>query len=47
MADGQLTVALTSQRLKEDEDRAKYHSKAAEYGTDGVRGSLRVGNQIE
>jgi hypothetical protein len=38
---------LTSQRLKEDEDRAKYHSKAVEYRTDGVRGSLRVGNQIE
>jgi hypothetical protein len=38
---------LTSQRLKEDEDRAKYQSKAVEYGTDGVCGSLRVGNQIE
>jgi hypothetical protein len=38
---------LTSQSLKEDEDRAKYHSKGLEYGTDGVRGSLRVGNQIE
>ena len=38
---------LTSQRLKEDEDRAKYHSKAVEYGTDGVRGSLGVCNQIE
>jgi hypothetical protein len=38
---------LTSQGLKEDEDRVKYQSKAAEYGADGVRGSLRVGNQIE
>jgi hypothetical protein len=38
---------LTSQRLKEDEDRAKYQSEAAEYSADGVRGSLRVGNQIE
>jgi hypothetical protein len=37
---------LTSQRLKEDQDRPKYNSKAAEYGTDGVRGRLRVGNQI-
>ena len=25
----------------------KYHSQAVEYGTDGARGSLRVGNQIE
>jgi hypothetical protein len=33
--------------LKEDEDRPKYQGNAAEYGTDGVRGSLRVGNQIE
>jgi hypothetical protein len=38
---------LTSQSLKENEDRAKYQRKAAEYGTDGVRGRLRVGNQIE
>jgi hypothetical protein len=38
---------LTSQRLEEDEDRAKYHGNAADYGTDGVRGSLRVGNQIK
>ena len=38
---------LTSQRLKEDEDRAKNHGNAASYGTDAVRGSLRVGNQIE
>jgi hypothetical protein len=37
---------LTSQRLKKDEDRLKYHGKALEYGTDGVRGGLRVGNQI-
>jgi hypothetical protein len=42
-----IAMSLTSQRLKEDEDRAKYHSKTAEYGTDGVRGRLRVGNQIE
>jgi hypothetical protein len=38
---------LTSQSLEEDEDRAKYQSKAAEEHTDGVRGGLRVGNQIE
>jgi hypothetical protein len=41
------TAPLVSQRLKEDEDRAKDHGKAASYGTDGFRGSLRVGNQIE
>ena len=41
------TANLTSQSLKEDEDRAKDHGKAASYGTDGVRGSLGVGNQIE
>lgn len=38
---------LTSQRLKEDEDRVKYHGKAVDDGTDGVRGSHRLGNQIE
>ncbi len=38
---------LTSESLKEDEDRAKDHGKTASYGTDGARGSLRVGNQIE
>jgi len=38
---------LTSQRLKENEDRAKDHGKAASYSTDGVRGSLGVSNQIE
>ena len=38
---------LISQSLKEDEDRAKDHGKAGSHGTDGVRGSLRVGNQIE
>ena len=38
---------LTSQRLKKDEDRAEDHGKAAGYGTDEVRGTLRVGNQIE
>jgi hypothetical protein len=41
------TTALASQSLKEDEDRAKYQSEAAEHCTDGVRGSLRVGNQVE
>jgi hypothetical protein len=40
-------TALVSQRLKEDEDRVKYQGKAAEYGTDSVCGSHRVGNQIE
>jgi hypothetical protein len=38
---------LTSQGLKEDEDRAKDHRNAASYGTDSIRGSLRLGNQIE
>jgi hypothetical protein len=38
---------LTSQRLKEDEDRPKYKSNAAGYGTDGVCGSHRLRNQIE
>ena len=44
---GNLPTLTTSQRLKEDEDRAKYQSKAAQYGPDGVRGCLGVGNQIE
>jgi hypothetical protein len=38
---------LTSQSLKEDEDRAKDQGNAPDYATDGVRGSLRLGNQIE
>jgi hypothetical protein len=38
---------LTSQRLKEDEDRPKYNSNAADYSTDGVCGSHRLRNQIE
>jgi hypothetical protein len=38
---------LTSQSLKEDENRAKYQGNAPDYATDGVRGSLRLGNQIE
>ena len=41
------TPPLTRQRLKKDEDRAEDHGKAAGYGTDEVRGTLRVGNQIE
>jgi hypothetical protein len=40
-------LQLTSQRLKEDKDRPKYDSNAAEYGTDGVSGSHRLRNQIE
>jgi hypothetical protein len=39
--------ALTSQRLKEDEDRAEYPRKAPEYQTNAVRSRLWVGNQIE
>jgi hypothetical protein len=35
------------QRLKEDEDRAKYQGNTAGHSTDGVRGGLGVGNQIE
>jgi hypothetical protein len=38
---------LASQSLKEDEDRAKYQGNAADHATDGVRGSLRLVNQIE
>jgi hypothetical protein len=38
---------LTSQSLKEDEDRAKYPRNAPDYATDGVRGSLRLGNQVK
>jgi hypothetical protein len=41
------TPPLTRQRLKKDEDRAEDHGKATGYGTDEVRGTLRVGNQIE
>jgi hypothetical protein len=44
---GSLDLPLTSQRLKEDEDRAEYDRKAAEYGSDCGRGILRVGNQVE
>ena len=40
-------TGLPSQGLKEDQNRAKYHGKAAEYGTDGVRSSFRVGNHIK
>ena len=38
---------LTNQSLKEDEDRAKYQGNAPDYAADGVRGSLRLTNQIE
>jgi hypothetical protein len=44
---GSACPPLTGQRLKEDEDRAKDHSKATSYGADGVRSRLRVRNQIE
>ena len=40
-------LPLTSQRLKEDEDRPKYNSNAAGYSTDGVCGGHRLRNQIE
>jgi hypothetical protein len=40
-------ATLTSQSLKKDEDRPKHNSKTAEYGTDGVRGSDRLRDQIE
>jgi hypothetical protein len=38
---------LTSQSLKEDEDRVKYQGNTPDYATDGVRGGLRLANQIE
>src|SRR4029453_627857 len=41
------SLLTTSQRLKEDEDRAEYRGNTACHGTDCVRGSLGVGNQIE
>ena len=40
-------LPLTSQRLKEDEDRPKYNSNAAGYSTDGVCGGHRLRNQVE
>jgi hypothetical protein len=40
-------ATLTSQSLKKDEDRPKHNSETAEYGTDGVRGSDRLRDQIE
>jgi hypothetical protein len=36
---------VTSQRLKEDQDRVQGQGKAIGYGTDGVRGSHRLSNQ--
>ena len=43
----QVQSRLTNQSLEEDEDRAKYQGNAPEYAADGVRGSLRLANQIE